>query len=66
MYLQITIGALHSYMAIVLLIQLSDIFCSLKHSEIVQKKIKQFYYDKASHGYIFCKGWYVQILVFSE
>ncbi len=31
---------------IILLIQLSDWFYSLKHSEITQNKIKQFYYDK--------------------
>ncbi len=34
-------------------IQLSDWFYGLKHSEITLKKIKQFYYKK--HGY-FCKG----------
>ncbi len=30
----------------IFLIQLSDGFYSLKHSEITQKKIEQFYYDK--------------------
>ncbi len=35
-------------MAIILLIQLSDWFYSLKHSETTQKKIKQFYYK--NHG----------------
>ncbi len=33
-------------MAIILLIQLSDWFYSLKHSEITQKTIEKFYYDK--------------------
>ncbi len=33
-------------MAIILLIQLSDWFYILKHSETTQKKTKQFYYDK--------------------
>ncbi len=32
-------------MAMILLIPLSDSFYSLKHSEITQNKIKQFYYD---------------------
>ncbi len=32
-------------MAIILLIQLSDWFYSLEHSEITQTKIKQFYCD---------------------
>ncbi len=32
-------------MAFILLIKLSDRLYSLKHSEITQKKIKQFYYD---------------------
>ncbi len=41
-------------MAIILLIQLSDWFYSLNYSEITQKKIKQFYYDKTM--VIFCKG----------
>ncbi len=41
-------------MAIILLIQLSDWFYGLKHSEITQKKIKQFYYDKTMVH--FCKG----------
>ncbi len=41
-------------MAIILLIQLSDWFYSLKHSETTQKKIKQFYYDKTMVN--FCKG----------
>ncbi len=41
-------------MAIILLIQLSDWFYGLKHSEITQKKIKQFYYDKTMGN--FCKG----------
>ncbi len=35
-------------MAIILFIQLSDWFYGLKHSEITQKKIKQFYYK--NHG----------------
>ncbi len=35
-------------MAIILWIQLSDRFFGLKHSEITQKKIKQFYYE--NHG----------------
>ncbi len=30
----------------ILLMQLSDWFDSLKHSEITQKKIEQFYFDK--------------------
>ncbi len=34
-------------------IQLSDWFYGLKHSEITHKKIKQFYHE--NHGY-FCKG----------
>ncbi len=33
-------------MDIILLIQLSDLFYGLKHSEIMHNKIKQFYYDK--------------------
>ncbi len=33
-------------MAMVLLTQLSDWVDSIKYSEITQKKIKQFYYDK--------------------
>ncbi len=33
-------------MVMILLIQLSDWFYSLKHSEIIQKKIKQCYYNK--------------------
>ncbi len=41
-------------MAIILLIQLPDWFYSLNHSEIMQKKIKQFYYDKTMVN--FCKG----------
>ncbi len=41
-------------MAIILLIQLYDWFYGLKHSEIKQKKIKQFYYDKIMVN--FCKG----------
>ncbi len=41
-------------MVIILLIQLSDWFYSLMHSEITQKKIKQFYYDKTMVN--FCKG----------
>ncbi len=45
-YLQITIVALDSYLAMIILIQLSDWFYGLKNSEITQKKIKQFYYDK--------------------
>ncbi len=40
-------------MAIILLIQLSDWFYGLKHSKIMQKKIKQFYYDKTMVN--FCK-----------
>ncbi len=36
------------------LIQLFDWFYSLKHSEITQKRIKQFYYDKTMVN--FCKG----------
>ncbi len=32
-------------MAIILLIQLSDWFYGLKHSEITQKKNKQIYYE---------------------
>ncbi len=40
-------------MAIILLIQLSDWFYALKHSEITQKKIKQFYYNKTMVH--FCK-----------
>ncbi len=32
----------------ILLIQLTDWFYGLKHSEITQKKIKQFYYE--NHG----------------
>ncbi len=42
-------------MAIILLIQLSDWFYSLKHSEITQKKIKQLYYDETM--VYLCKGW---------
>ncbi len=41
-------------MALILLIQLSDRFYGLKYSEIKQKKIKQFYYDKTIVN--FCKG----------
>ncbi len=41
-------------MSIMLLIQLSDWFYGLKHSEITQKKIKQFHYDKTMVNS--CKG----------
>ncbi len=34
-------------MAIILLMQLSDWFYSLRHSKITQKRIEQFYYDKS-------------------
>ncbi len=37
-------------MAMVLLTQLSDWVYSIKYSEITQKKIKQFYYDKGCKG----------------
>ncbi len=57
-YLQLTNTsvALDSYLwlAMILLIQLFDWFYSLKHSEITQKKIKQFYYDTTMVN--FCKG----------
>ncbi len=33
--------------------QLSDWFYSLKHSEITQKKIKQFYYENDVHMFFF-------------
>ncbi len=46
-------------MAMILLTQLSDWFYSPKHSEITQKKIKQFYYDKTMVN--FCKGCYVHM-----
>ncbi len=49
-------------MAMILLIQLSDWFYSLKHSEITQKKIKQFYYDKTMFN--FCKGCDVHLFFF--
>ncbi len=48
-------------MAMILLIQLSDWFYGLKHSEITQKKIKQFYYDKTMVN--FCKGCDVHLFV---
>ncbi len=44
-YLQFTIITLDSYPWLILLIQLSNWFYSLKHSEITQKKMNQFYYD---------------------
>ncbi len=51
-------------MAIILLIQLSDWFYSLKHSEITQKKMKQFYYDKTMVK--FCKGCDVHMFFVEE
>ncbi len=47
-------------MAMILLIQFSDWFYDLKHSENTQKKIKQFYYDKTIH---FCKGCDVHVFL---
>ncbi len=46
----------------ILLIQLSDWFYSLKYSEITQNKIKQFYYDKTMVN--LCKGWDVHVFFF--
>ncbi len=37
-------------MAMVLLTQLSDWVYSIKYSEITQKEIKQFYYNKGCKG----------------
>ncbi len=53
-------------MAIILLIQLSDWFYrdSLKHSEMMQKKIKQFYLDKTIVH--FCKGCDVHVFFVKE
>ncbi len=51
-------------MAIILLIQLSGWFYSLKHSEITQKNIKQFYYDKTMVN--LCKGCDVHIFFVEE
>ncbi len=45
-------------------IQLSDWFYGLKHSEITQKKIKQFYYDKTMVN--FCKGCDVHMFFVEE
>ncbi len=65
-YLQITVVALDSYLwlAIILLILLSDWLYGLKHSEITQKKIKQFYYDKTMVN--FCKGCDVHMFFVEE
>ncbi len=47
-------------MAIILLIQLSDLFYfCLKHSEITQNKFEQFYYDKTMVNV--CKGFDVHM-----
>ncbi len=51
-------------MAIILLIQLSDCFYSFKHSEIMQKKTKQFYYDKIKVN--FCKGCDVHVFLLKK
>ncbi len=51
-------------MAMILLIQLSDWFYSLKHSEITQKTIEQFYYDKTMVN--FCKGCDVHMFFVEE
>ncbi len=50
-------------LATIVLLQLFD-FINLKHSEIMQKKIKQFYYDSAMVH--FCKGCDVNMFLFSE
>ncbi len=51
-------------MAIILLIQLSDWFYGLKQSKIMQKKIKQFYYDKNMlNG---CKGCDVHMFLLNK
>ncbi len=48
----------------ILLMQLFDWFSSLKHSGIMQKRIKQFYYDKTMVN--FCKGCYVNMFLLKK
>ncbi len=51
-------------MSMILLIQLSDLCYGLKHSQITQNKIKQFYYDKTMVN--FCKGCDVHVFLLKK
>ncbi len=46
------------------MILLMQLFDCLKHSGIMQKRIKQFYYDKTMVN--FCKGCYVNMFLLKK